>query len=88
MAFASTITKQVVMGSYKVAWGTFTNGVGDTGGDIDTGLTTVDSIMLTTQGAAVSADAHAVNETLPVDGSAITVVSTAGADGYWYAVGK
>ena len=88
MAFTSAITKRAVMGSYKVAWGTFTSAGGSTGGNIDTGLTLVHSIQLTTSGASAVADSTSVNETLPADGSAITIVSTANATGYWFAVGK
>ena len=88
MTIANTITKRVVMGSYKVAWGTFTVSGGATGGDIDTGLTLVHAIYLQTTGSAVSADQSAVNETLPADGSEITIVTTANTVGNWYAVGK
>ena len=76
------------MGNKRIAWGTFTNGGGDTGGDIDTGLEVVEFMILQTAGTGVSADQHAVNETLPVDGSAITIVSTDGADGIWFAIGR
>ena len=89
MAFASTITRPVknIMGDRKETHGTYTNGGGDTGGDIDTGLRVCEYIQLQPTGAAVVASAPSVNETLPADGSAITVVNTADEDGNWIAWG-
>ena len=88
MTIASVITKTGVMGAYKVAWGTFTVSGGATGGNIDTGLTLVHSMYLQTGGAAVSADQSSINETLPCDGSAVTIVTTANTVGTWFAIGK
>lgn len=89
MAFTSTITsKTKIFGSMQKKWGTFTNTGGSTGGDINTGLTSVESINLTYSGSSVVASAPVVNETLPADGSAITIVTVADADGYWEAIGK
>ena len=87
MAFASTITDETVWGNKRVTFGTFTNGGGDSGGNIDTGLEICEAIQLTHSGSAVVASAAVVNETLPVAGSAVTVVTVAGADGYWVAWG-
>jgi hypothetical protein len=87
MAFASTISEYYNQGSKKVTRGTFTNGAGDSGGDIDTGLEMCQFIELQQTGAAAVATAPAVNETLPAAGSAITIVTTAGADGNWRAEG-
>ena len=87
MAFASTITGTTVFGNKVVKFGTFTNGGSDTGGDIDTGLEVCEQLFLQQTGAAVVADAPVVNETLPADGSAITIVTTADADGIWMAIG-
>jgi hypothetical protein len=86
MAFTSTVTGRSKLANKNVTWGTWTTDT--TGGDINTGLTSCDFIMLQTSGAAVSADQSAVNETLPVAGSAVTIVCTSGADGYWWAMGR
>ena len=88
MAFAYTRSGRSVMGNKRVAWGTYTNGGGDTGGDIDTGLTLVETMAFAGSGAAVNADLPSVNETLPFNGGAITIVCTDGADGYWFAIGR
>jgi hypothetical protein len=85
MAFTSAVTERTIMGNKRVHFGTWTTDT--TGGDIDTGLKTCEFITLQTSGAAVSADQSSVNETLPVAGSAVTIVCTSGADGYWMAMG-
>lgn len=87
MAFAYTIEKTGVMGDLQYVTGKFTNGGGDTGGDIVTGLTTVYHIDLTHTGSAVVASAPAVNETMPSSGT-VTIVTVADADGTFIAWGK
>ena len=84
MAFASTITGNSIFGNKRVSWGTWTTDT--TGGDINTGLTKVDFIALQTITTA-PAEAPAVAETLPCDGSAVTIAVTSGSDGYWFAFG-
>lgn len=87
MAFESAIVQRpIAFGNKRHSWGTFTNGAGDSGGDVNTGLRSCE-VMLLQVGAAASAEAPAVNETLPCDGSAVTIATTAGADGTWYAIG-
>lgn len=87
MAFAYTKTQETVFGNKKVIWGTFTNGGSDTGGDIETGLTNCDGLIIQQTGSAVTTGAPVVNETFPVAGGSITVVTDADADGVWYAWG-
>lgn len=87
MAFASSVIGRNFSGSKARTWGTFTNTAGSSGGNIDTGLRMCESIKLQHGGAAVVASAPAVNETLPVAGSAVTIVTTADADGFWEAIG-
>ena len=87
MAFASAITYYGVRGNKKVRKGTYTNGGGDTGGDIDTGLTVCTDLILTPTGSSVNTNAPVVNETLPIAGAAVTIVTDDGADGIWEAEG-
>lgn len=89
MAFASTITRREanVVGDRKITYGTYTNGSGDTGGNIDTGLEICEHIMLQPTGSAVVATAPVVNEALPIAGNAITVVTADDEDGVWMAYG-
>lgn len=86
MAFAYTVDRYFVQGNKKVREGSYTNGSGDSGGDIDTGLTVVESIALEPTGDAVIANHPSINETLPHAG-AITIVTTASEDGQWTAKG-
>ena len=87
MAFENKVTNRTVMGNKRVHMGTYTNNGGSTGGDINTGLRSCEHINLQPNGSAVVASAPVVNETLPVDGSAVTVVNTADESGTWMAVG-
>jgi hypothetical protein len=79
-----------IFGTKKIAWGTFTNANGDTGGNIDTGMNRVDFIALTVNdsAAASATSVPTVNETLPIDGSAVTILCLDGQDGYWWAFGS
>ena len=87
MAFSSTITSYGKSGDKIVTKGTFTASGNETGGDINTGLTVCEFITLTPSGSSVAADQCTVNETFPCDGIAVTIVTTAGVDGYWRAEG-
>lgn len=87
MAFTSTISGRTVLGNKRFHWGTW-DSTGVAGGDIDTGLIMCESLMLTNKGSALETSGTAVlNETLPVAGSALTIVATSGDAGYWEAVG-
>lgn len=87
MAFASTVIEQGVMGDKKYSRGTYTNGSGDSGGDIDTGLAICQELYMQPTGAAVIASHPSLNEDLPIAGSAVTVINTASEDGNWFALG-
>ncbi len=87
MSFASAITGRGNMGNKAFVFGTFTNAGGDTGGNVNTGLHRCEFMALQHNAGAVVANQPVVNETLPVDGSAVTIVSDDGADGYWWAFG-
>lgn len=87
MAFTATKVGESVWGNKRVTWGTLLSDSGSTGGDINTGLHVCEGMFLTAKGSSVVADALTVNETFPVAGSAVTIVTTANAAGYWYAFG-
>lgn len=91
MAFTSTISfsmgANMTVGAKKMAWGTYANASGSTGGNIDTGLKVVESMSLQPKGTAVIATAAVINETLPCDGSAVTIVTAADENGTWQAIG-
>lgn len=88
MAFAYTIQKRGVIGDLRYISGTFTNGGADTGGDIVTGFSRVEHVSLQHTGSAVVASAPVVNETFPYNGSAVTIVTVADADGTFFIVGQ
>ena len=88
MAFTSSITvRPVAVGNRRMSHGEYLSGGGSTGGDINTGLRTCDLIILQPLGAAVGTNQSVVNETLPVAGSAVTIVTDANQGGYWQAWG-
>ena len=87
MAFAYTIDTQTVFGNKRVIMGTFTNGAGDSGGDIVTGLQVVDFATLQSTGDTVIAAAPTINETFPSAPGTLTIVNTANEDGIWMAIG-
>lgn len=86
MAFGSAITLKTTFGNKRFHAGTF-DASSATGGDINTGLRIVETMDLQCQGSAVAANAPAVDESLPVAGSAVTVVTDSGQTGFWTAVG-
>ena len=78
MAFVSTITERTVMGNKRVNMGTMSQGSGDTGGAVVTGLQMVDYFQCT---AALS---------LSKSGGTVTVTTAdpLGAQaGFWMAIG-
>lgn len=85
MAFVSTKTYEGVDGDLRVTAGTWTTDT--TGGDINTGLHKCLFIALTPISTVSPTEQCAVNETLPCDGSAVTIVVTSNVDGYWKAWG-
>lgn len=88
MAFTYTITHVTYWGDRKVVYGKFASTGGSTGGDIKTGLETVENIQLSHTGAAVVASAPVVNETLPLaNGGDVTIVTVADTAGTFVAIG-
>lgn len=90
MAFSSAVIGSgAVFGSgQRVVIGSYTNDGDSTGGDISTGLSTVNFVMLQPKGTSVSANQPVVNETLPLNGTgAVTIVTSANEVGTWMAIG-
>ena len=86
MAFTSTISAKGVMGDVRYAMGTFTNTSGSTGGDIATGLTKCDILLLQHTGSTVVGNAPVVNEIFPGATGDPTIVTDSNEDGIWWAV--
>ncbi|MBW6469614.1 MAG: hypothetical protein K0A90_00150 [Methanosarcinaceae archaeon] len=87
MAFTYTITGQTYFGDKKIVTGTYTSSAGGTGGDILTGLTNCTGCILQGTGSAVDLNEPVINETFPVAGGAITIVTTADKSGVFVAMG-
>jgi len=88
MAFSSSITmRATTVGSRRVSHGEYISSAGSTGGDINTGLRSCELLILQPFGAAVGTNQSVINETLPVHGNAVTIVTDADQAGYWQAWG-
>lgn len=89
MAFSSEIFAgfPTSLGGMSISAGTFTNTSGSTGGDIDTGLGVVYVMILQPKGSSVVSNDAVVNETPPMAGNAVTIVTDADVDGVWIAIG-
>lgn len=87
MGFTYTISEYGVRGARKFRRGTYTSAAGSTGGDINTGLTICEHMNLQPTGGSVSASDPVVNETFPVAGTAVTIVTVANEVGNWEATG-
>lgn len=89
MAFSYTVTDQQIEGHKRVLRGTYVNSGDSTGGDIITGLGTVEHMQLQPLGAAAIATQSVVNETFPLSNSngAVTIVTSANESGLWEALG-
>jgi len=77
-----------IVGTKWISWGTYTNSGSTTGGELDTGLKVVESAHLTPTGSSVDASAPTIDESFPFIGGTITVVTVAGGDGVWFALGR
>ena len=87
MAFVYTVTSTASFGDKKAVYGTYTSSASGTGGNILTGLQSCENISLTQLGTAVTTGAPVVNETFPVVGGVVTIVTDADATGTFIAIG-
>ena len=87
MALTFTKDFEGVAGDLRITSGTFTNAGGSSGGDIYTGLHQIQGMILQHNSSAVVADQPVLNETFPMH-DPVTIVTTADADGYWWAWGS
>ena len=87
MAFTYVIDEITVFGNKKCILGSYASESGSTGGDIDTGLTNCTDMFLQGVGAAVDVAEPNINETFPVAGGVMTIVTTADKVGRFMALG-
>ena len=72
-------------GQNEVSFGTWTNGSGDTGGDIDTKLSSVVNVQLTSYKTSVASNEPAVTA---ISGGTVSIITDDNVDGYWTAIKK
>lgn len=88
MAFiAAVVGRFEGTGSRARVHGTYTSSGGGTGGDVTTGLTVVEDFTIKPKGSSVIATASVINETLPLAGGVVTIVTSTDEVGYWEAWG-
>lgn len=91
MAFAYTSTSQpmkhVTFGNKLGVIGTYVSSGGSTGGDIVTGLQVAEAVFLQPKGSSILANQPVVNETLPLRGGSVTIVTTANEEGSFMILG-
>lgn len=83
MAFASTVSGARTAGGMRCKFGTFSNGDGDSGGSITTGLHYIASHNVT-----VSSDTDAAIPKTTTSGGTLTLVTGNNIDGTWEATGR
>jgi len=76
-----------MIGKLMKTTGTYTSSDGGVGGNINTGMTFCVFMRLQANGSSAGTNANTVNETLPVAGSAVTIVTDANEVGIWEAWG-
>ena len=87
MAFSSAILGRTKIGNKVLYYGTFTNDTTE-GGDVVTGLARTEMFLIQPTGSAVNSNEASVNETFPLDGGDVTVVTDSDAETYgWVAIG-
>jgi len=87
MAFATVIHLEMNLeGNRKLVCGQTT--ADGTDGDIVTGLSLIESIVITHKGAAVEANAATVNANLPLASGDIAIKCTSGDVVYFQAIGQ
>lgn len=89
MAFTYAVTYRDIEGHKRVLRGTYASSGGSTGGDVITGLATVESFDIQPLAAAAIATQSVVNESLPLSNSngAVTIVTSSNESGIWEAKG-
>jgi len=87
MSITATLVGRSILGDKALTYGTYTDSGTGTEDDIDTKLHRCEMIILQPYGTSAATDAPAVNETLPVAGSAVTVITKASQSGIWIAIG-
>jgi hypothetical protein len=87
MAITTALVGRSVLGDKAMTWGTYTDTSEGTEDNVNTKLHLCELFFIIPYGSAALTDAGAVNETLPVAGSAVTFIVVASQSGLWVAIG-
>ena len=87
MSIATALVGRSVLGDKAMTWGTYTDSSAGTADDVNTKLHLCELFFIIPYGATAITDAGAVDETLPVAGSAVTFIVKASQAGLWVAIG-
>lgn len=87
MSITNALVGRSVLGDKAMTWGTYTDSSAGTEDDIKTYLHMCELFFIIPYGSAAITDAGAVNETLPIAGSAVTIIVKASQSGIWVAIG-
>ena len=87
MSITSALVGRSVLGDKAMTYGTYTDSGAGTEDNINTKLHLCQMMVFVQYGSAAASDAPAVNETLPVAGSAVAVITKASESGMWIAIG-
>jgi len=89
MAFDYEEKGKTVFGDKVIIWGVYTNTGGGTGGDITTGLKSIDFAWIQATSAAVVANQHVItNTTWPLAATSFAVVTNSLDSGVYQAQGN
>ena len=86
MALTVTIDRKLIANGCRRIIGRYDNASGSTGGELEVGLRVIWSVTLNPTGSSVT-NKPVVNETFPVTGSAVTIVTASNESGTFEAVG-
>jgi len=88
LAFTVTIIKKGIIGDLEYVIGKYVNDSGSTGGELTTGLSNVDNLVLQEKGSSVSSDRSVVNEDFPLAKGDVTIVTSSNETGTFTAWGN
>lgn len=80
--------KAEFLGTRKLVQGNVTNTGGSTGGEVSTGLRIVEQFHFQPTNTTTATIANSVNETFPLSGGDVTLVTAGDVDGIWFAIGR
>lgn len=88
MAFSFTKESEFNQGGAKVVTGTWTSaGAGIVGGEVTTGLQTINYAKVSIYSASLPGSEAVFDETFPFSAGPISIVTTTGTTGGWIAIG-